>query len=211
MAVDDAIRVGVVEDHDLVRTGILFVLEKEPDIAVVGEARNYAEAKRLLEQGRPDVILLDMQLQDVNGLAICEMVKDSYPSVAVVVLSAFLSTDLLRECRRLGASGYLLKDAEHLELASAVRICRAGGTVFDKRAQSLLEGLAFGGEEGAALTKREYEVLRLAGTGMTNQEIAQAMDLSLNAVKSYLSETMRKLSARNRVEMILAAQDRHLL
>ncbi|MEG0070642.1 MAG: response regulator transcription factor [Raoultibacter sp.] len=205
------IQVGLIDDHALVREGLRVLLEKEEDISIVGEAGNYAAVLRLLELPRLDVVLLDLQMPDVSGFAVCKMIKNERPEIQVLILSAFLNPELLNLCTQSGASGYLLKDTEGFDIAAAVKVVFSGGKIFDEQVTKLAQDVDSQISGIAGLSNRELDVLRYLCKGMTNQEISVAMKISVNTVKSLLGAIMQKLNCRNRVEVVLTAQTNYLI
>ncbi len=203
------IRVAIVDDHAVVRAGLRSMLEADARIEVVAEAGCIDDAQRLLADARPDVLLLDIQLSDnENGLTLMPTVKRLSPQTAVVVLSAFLSPDLLEACLEAGASGYLVKDTKKLDLPGAVVMAASGGQVFDASV-SAMRRRSDPGFVGS-LTPRELEVLGLLCKGESNAEIGEELCLSENAVKGFVSSVMRKFGCKNRVQIVLKAKEERL-
>jgi DNA-binding NarL/FixJ family response regulator len=206
------IRVALIDDHMLVREGICALLESADDIIVVGEAADYESALAVVAESSPDVILLDLQLPGTSGAELCWQIVQHNPDSAVLILTAFLNPQLLKTCLSAGIRGYLLKDAEKLDIVSAVRTVVSGGTVFDKRV-SVLEGELLG--EGRflfdRLTAQELRVIALLGRGLTNAEISEALSITLNTTKGHIREIMRKMDCRNRVEIVVRARENNLI
>lgn len=201
----------LVDDHLFVRAGVRALLERTSDIVVVGEAENSSTAIDKIKMLTPDVAVLDLQLPDANGAEACRAIASASPKTNILVLSAFLNPYLLRTCLDQGACGYLLKDAENLDIANAIRIVATGGTVFDKRVRTIGQqvlGIAHGFEMP---TPRELQVLILMGKGLTNQEIAECLSVSLNTVKGHIKEIMRKLHCHNRVEVVVKGRGLYLI
>ena len=203
------IRVLLVDDHRLVRGGVKALLQNEGCIAIVGEAGNVSSALDLLKDTQPNVLLLDIQLGSENGLDILPHLPVVSPSTRVIVLSSYLNASLARACTSFGVAGYLVKDTENLDLASAVKVVAAGGTVFDPRVLGI-EGV---GSDGVAstLSPREMQVLGLVCRGLTNAEVAGEVCVSENTVKGYVSSIMRKLDCDNRVKLVLKALELKLV
>lgn len=200
------ITVVLVDDHAIVRGGIRALLEKNADFRVVGEAGCIEEVSPLLERTKPTVALVDIQLaNNESGLDVIPVIRCQSPETRVVVLSAFLNPSILHRCLDEGIEGYLIKDTRELDLASAMRVVANGGQVFDPRVFSLERRMANGTVDG--LTPREDQVLELVCKGLSNAEIADAINLSESAVKAYVSNIMRRLGCKNRVQVVLRARE----
>ena len=208
----DRITVVLIDDHALMRKGVARLLEDAPDLEVVGQAGNFSEATTAIDGLHPDVVLLDLQLPDTSGADLCMYIKKASPDTKILILSAFLNQNLLKLCLSLGASGYLVKDAENLDLAASIRMVANGGTVFDRRTSAVqMEYLTAPKSAVETITPKELEVVRLVSRGLTNREIADKLGISLNTVKGYMVEIMRKMDCRNRVEVVMAAQENYML
>jgi DNA-binding NarL/FixJ family response regulator len=207
-----AIRVFFVDDHSIVRHGLHSLLEPDERFQIVGEAGSRADALRLIEPARPDIVLLDLKLPDSDGLKLCEEVGRICPTAAVVILTAFIDQRLVDAAVRAGARGYLLKDTEDLHLAEQLLAVAQGQVVVDPRAAAILTGFVRRSEQAIeGLTRREMDILRAMALGLSNKEIAAALTLSEHTVKGYVKEILAKLGARNRVEAISRARDAGLL
>lgn len=203
------IRVMLVDDHAVVRSGLRAMLDVGAGIEVVAEAGSVEEAEGMLEQADPDVILLDIQLEgNENGLSLMPAVKRLAPEAAVVVLSAFLNPALFRACLDAGVSGYLVKDTKRLDLVGAVTTAASGGQVFDASVRGM-ERRSDPSVVGS-LTPRESEVLDLLCQGLSNSEIGERVGLSENAVKGFVSSIMKKFGCKNRVQVVLKAKEERL-
>ncbi|MFW6088157.1 MAG: response regulator [Gemmatimonadota bacterium] len=194
------IRVVVADDHAVVREGIRRVLDDDPDVAVVGEASTGAEALAIVEDCRPDVLLLDLGLPDISGLEVVRRLLAAGSPPRVLVLSMHEDDEYVLRAVRAGVDGYLLKDeAEPAMLRTAVRSVHAGDSYFSSSAAASLAGAlrhADGGEEVdplAGLTERELEVLHLVATGRTNREMAAELEISRRTVETHRENLMRKL------------------
>jgi two-component system response regulator DevR len=203
------VRVVLVEDDPLVRQGLRSILDADPRIQVAGEAAAAAEALRLVAETQPDAVLLDLKLGDtMSGVDLCEPLLQACTGTAVVVLTAFLDRDLLEACLRAGARGYLLKDAETLDLPGGLLAAVEGRAVLDPRAAALLQEP----EPGACpLSPPELKVLGRMCMGLTNQEIAGQLSLSEDKVRGHVQEILHKLGARTRVEAVVLAHERGLV
>ena len=196
------ITVVLSEDQLMVLGALSTLLDLETDITVAGTASDGEEAVRLVEALRPDVLLTDIEMPKMSGLEVAAEVRRQGLPTRVVILTTFARSGYLRRALDAGAVGYLLKDAPASTLAQAVRDVHAGGRAIDP----LLAADAWG--EPDPLTDRERQVLRLAGDGLANGEIAGQLHLSEGTVRNYLSEAMGKLGASNRVAAARQARDR---
>jgi DNA-binding NarL/FixJ family response regulator len=206
------IRILLVDDHRIVRQGLRSILDPDPEFQVVGETGDAASALQLLIELQPDIVLLDLKLPDMDGVALCQRIMELYPQTAVLVLTAFIDQTLVNACLRAGARGYLLKDAENLHLKEQLTAVVKGYAALDPRAAGMLTDFVrrqpVGGD---ILSLRDLEVLRLIAQGLTNREISTRLYLSENTVKGYVKEIMMKLEVHNRVEAVLLAKERGIL
>ena len=209
---DQRIRVLIVDDHELVRAGLRALLAPDPGIDVVAEAATGSEAIALARERRPDVVLLDARLPDLDGAQVCRRLRAELPGVAVSMLTTFSDDDLVRECVRAGAQGYLLKEIEHLDLGRSLRaLARGEGVIDPKVAPLVLAAARLGAETPGSeqpLNQREREVLRLVAQGLSNREIADQLHLSELTVKGYIEDILQRLGARNRVHAAALATRR---
>ena len=195
------VRVLSVDDHEIVRQGMAFLLLPFDDIEVVGSARDGTEALDMCEQSAPDVVLMDMIMPEMDGPTITQAIKDRYPDVQVLVLTSFHDDTLVSRAMQAGAIGYLLKGVSIDELAEGIRSAYAGKPVMAQEAmQSLIRASQSGRGIGDDLSEREREVLVLLVEGKTNNEIAEALVISLPTVKTHMQSIYGKLGAANRAE-----------
>lgn len=188
-------RVVLAEDQGMVLGALSALLDLEPDIEVVGRARDGAEALALAHRLRPDVVVTDVEMPGMTGLELAQALREQLGGTPrVVILTTFARPGYLRRALDAGASGYLLKEAPAEELAKALRRVHAGGRAIDPE----LAAEAWGDPD--PLSERERQVLRRAGEGQSGPEIARALHLSEGTVRNYLSEAISKLGAGNRVE-----------
>jgi two-component system response regulator DesR len=192
--VNNPIRVVIAEDQGMVLGALAALLEIEPDIVVVGQARHGKAALEAVAEHRPDVLITDIEMPEMSGLEVAAELKRQGLATRTIILTTFARSGYLRRALEAGALGYLLKDKPAKELAEAVRRVNAGLRVIDPE----LVAEAWG--EPDPLTDRERQVVRLAGEGMAGAEIAAKLGLSEGTVRNYLSEAMSKLGANNRVE-----------
>jgi two-component system nitrate/nitrite response regulator NarL len=202
-------RVMVVDDHPVVRDGVALLLRADPALTVVGGAESGRAALEAAPRLRPDVVLLDLRLPDMLAPEVITGLRRCAPHARVVVFTAHGDHEGVRAALDAGAVGCLLKDAATIDLVRTVRRVLAGERVVDPR---VLDGeIPTGAMARTGLTRREYEVLRLAAQGRTNPEIAELLGLTRNTVKTYLQSVLQKVGARNRVEAISKASEVGLL
>jgi DNA-binding NarL/FixJ family response regulator len=198
----DKISVLLVDDHALVRRGFRRILDDDETLEVVGEASNGAEAVQLAEQLHPQVIVMDCQLPELNGVAATRIILRSHPETTILMLSMHSEDTLVRQALDAGARGYVLKNANDLDLASAIKNVAAGKSVIDpqlQRAETLK------GERGPALTARELEILQHIVAGKSNKEIASELDLSVNTVSVHRANIMDRLGIHKTAELVVYA------
>ena len=208
---DRPIRVFVVDDHGVVRIGMRAYFAMVPDIEMVGEAGNgpetLAQLAVLAERQRlPDVVLMDLVLPGLDGVALTATLKQRYPTVEVVVVSGFHEEERVHAALHAGAAGYVLKGAEVDEIAAAVRAAHHGQVHLDARVARMLTRSLVGPKEGlSALTPREREVLVLVAEGRSNREIATALTISERTVQTHIRSILAKLGLRSRTQAALVA------
>lgn len=212
-APDERIRVVVVDDHDVVRRGLLSVLGGEPDLEVVGAAEGGMRALDLIAQlderaQRPDVVVMDLEMAPVDGIETTRQIRSRYDDIEVVALTSFGEEERVRAALEAGASGYLLKDADVDEVAAAVRAAHRGELQLDPAVARLLMSSLRGisrDDASSALTPRELEVLALVGTGRANKEIAANLSISERTARTHVSNILRKLGLASRTQAALWA------
>ncbi|MDR7462190.1 MAG: response regulator transcription factor [Armatimonadota bacterium] len=204
------VRVLIADDHELVRRGLAMLLETEAGIQVAGEARTGREAVEGVLRERPDVLLVDLKMPDLDGLGVLKAVKARAPGTRVVLLTGLEVDEAILEAVYQGADGFLFKDVPPAELCKAIRVIAAGEVYLQPAvAARLVRLLARSQEEPPArrgeLTAREREVLRLMARGHTNQEIAELTGLSVETVRSHVKNILQKLEQPNRTRAVLFA------
>lgn len=213
----DSLRVLIADDHPVVRLGIRSLLESQPDIVVVGEAATGQEALEKAVALKPDLIVMDIAMPGMSGIDATRRIKEALPEVYILVLTMHDDEEFFFPVLRAGASGYVLKDADHQELLYAVRLVPQGQVFLSPAvAKSVLEDFmaASGGKEEekySSLTPREKEVLRLAASGQTNREMADALFLSIRTVEKHRQSVMRKLGLVTRDDLKKYALRRGLI
>jgi DNA-binding NarL/FixJ family response regulator len=211
------IRVVVADDQVLVRSGFTVLLGSAPDIEVVGEASNGAEAVALVASARPDIVLMDVRMPIMDGLEATRRITGDpdLEATRVVILTTFDLDEYVHDALRAGASGFLLKDTLPVDLLQAVRVVAGGDALISPRiTRRLIEEFARRPEPGAApavtlqhLTDREHEVLGLVAKGLSNAEIAEQLYVSHATVKTHVSRLLTKLHARDRAQLVMIAYE----
>lgn len=214
----NTIRILIVDDHKVVRQGIRSLLELEPDLDVVAEAGSGAEALKLVDTLRPDVVLLDLKMTDIGGVEVCQRVTAKYGNISILILTAISNDQEILECINAGAKGYVLKDVDVVELVRHIRIVHSGEAVLDpkvtrivmrhmRRSPDAPESLP----ATQTLTEQELSIVQLIAEGLTNKEIGRELFLSPNTIKFHISNIMRKLDAKRRTEVVHKASTHDLI
>jgi DNA-binding NarL/FixJ family response regulator len=207
----DEIKVGIVDDHSIVRQGLRAMLDREPGLRVVGDAGTESSAMTMVAQAGPDVVLMDLKLTvdgASEGLGLCARVADRFPGSRVLVLTTFADKWLVREAIRQGAKGYVVKDVDLTELTRAIRAVYRGECAFDSHTASVVVNWLRREPEAEAtghITPREREILGLLAQGLSNVAIGQRLYISDTTVKFHVTNVMHKLGARRRAEAVYAA------
>jgi DNA-binding NarL/FixJ family response regulator len=210
---DESIGVLVVDDHEVVRRGLLAFLDSEPDIEVLGQAGGGAQALELLasmdaEGRRPDVIVMDLQMAPIDGIESTRRIRALYGDIEVVALTSFAEEERVHAALEAGASGYLLKDSDADDVAAAVRAAHRGELQLDPViARRLMSSLRErrGDEPASELTTRELDVLRLVAAGKPNKQIAAELEISERTARTHVSRILRKLRLSSRTQAALWA------
>ncbi|HLS92389.1 MAG TPA: response regulator transcription factor [Microbacterium sp.] len=214
------IRVGIVDDQELVRMGLRMMLDARESIEVVAEGSDGDEAIALVGAGSIDVLLMDVRMPRVDGIAATERIAGRPGAPRILVLTTFDLDEYAFDALRAGASGFLLKDARPDELVGAIRAVHAGEAALAPRitARMIEQFVEAPAERGAAddeqlaiLTPREREILIAIGEGLTNDELAERFFLSVSTVKTHISRLLQKLDARDRVQLVILAYERGLV
>jgi DNA-binding NarL/FixJ family response regulator len=212
-----AIRVVLADDQPLVRAGLRMILAGEPDIAVVGEAADGAQAVAVCAEQRPDVILMDVRMPEVDGIEATRRLAALEAPPRVLVLTTFDLDDVVYEALRAGASGFLLKDAPEERLVTAIRVVADGGSLFAPSVtRRLIEEFARRvpsrrAASLAVLTEREREVLGQVARGLSNAEVAVELFVTENTVKTHVARILMKLGLRDRVQAVVLAYESGLV
>ncbi len=206
------IRVMVIDDHPVIRSGLSAFLRVVPDLELAGEAASGSRALAMLTQAAPDVILMDMLMPEMDGVVTTKAILERDPAIRILILTSYKEDNMVQDALRAGAIGYLLKDVSSTELANAIRSAYQGKpTLSPDAAQALIDDTRRGPKPGSDLTKREFEVLALMAKGMTNPEIAQQLTISTATARFHVSNILSKVHATSRTEAVAFALQHHLL
>ena len=211
MSGEKPIRVMIVDDHGMVRRGLSAYLASESDITVVGEARDGQEAIQICEDEQPDVILMDLIMPELGGVAAIRIINKRWPAIRIVALTSFQEKELVQEALKAGAISYLLKNVSGPDLAEGIRDSYAGRPMLAKEAVAALIQAEDEDDLGKDLTIREREVLSLLCRGLTNPEIALQLSVSRSTVKAHVSSILSKLGVSNRSEAIALSIEKKLV
>jgi NarL family two-component system response regulator LiaR len=207
----DIIRIMLVDDHAVVRSGLGAFLSVNPDLELVGEAENGEQAVARASILKPDVILMDLMMPVMDGVAATAAIKKQNPGIQVIALTSFQEDELVRNVMKAGAVGYLMKNVSARELAAAIRAAKDGKMTLSPEAAQALVRASQQAQETESLTEREREVLKLMVEGLNNAEIAERLVISLSTVKYHISNILMKLSVDNRVAAVTMAIQKKLV
>src|SRR5574340_928162 len=212
---NEQVRVLIVDDHILFRSGLKLLLEAEPGIEVAGEAKEGSEALNIIEKQQPNVVLMDIAMPGMNGMEATREIKRRWPEIKVLILTMHRSDEYFFEVLKAGASGYILKGAETSDLINAVRVVGRGEvflypSMAEKLVKDYLNHIKWEDGAGSLLSGREKEILKLLGEGYSTQEIADKLVVSPSTVHTHRSNLMAKLGLNNRRELIQYARQRGL-
>ncbi|GAB4585658.1 response regulator transcription factor [Nocardia sp. IFM 10818] len=203
------IKVFLVDDHEIVRRGLVDLLEGDPELSVVGEASDVAQALARIPALRPDVAVLDVRLPDGNGIELCRELLSRLDDLRCLILTSFTDEQAMMDAILAGASGYVVKDIKGMELAKAIKEVGSGRSLLDNRAAAaLMERLRRSTQPDgplAGLTEQERKLLDLLGDGLTNRQIAERMFLAEKTVKNYVSRLLAKLGMERRTQAAVLA------
>ena len=199
------IRILIVDDHGIIRQGLRLFLEFDPEMIVVGEATNGIEALQLVESLRPDVVLMDILMPMMDGLEATLAIRQDFPSTEVIILTSVVDENVINQCIRAGAIGYLLKDSRSEELCSAIHAAVEGQVQLSKQVALMLAAETEVVEELPSLTSREEDVLKLVAQGCSNKEICLSLNITEKTVKAHVSNIFRKIGVNSRTQATLYA------
>ena len=206
------IRVLIVDDHALVRSGLRFFLLAFDDLELVGEADSGEEALAMCAQVGPDVVMMDLMMPGMKGATAIRVIRERWPQIRVVALTNFQEAELVRDALQAGAAGYLLKNVSAEELADAIRAAHAGrATLAPEATMALINAASDAPAPGHDLTPREREVLALMAEGLSNAEIGKGLVIGLSTVKFHVSNVLSKLGVGSRAEAVALTLQHHLV
>jgi two-component system NarL family response regulator len=201
------IKIMLVDDHPVIRTGLSLILNNEPDMVVVAQAGSGDEALALFWKHRPDITMMDLKMDGANGVQTVIKIRSQAPTARLIILTSYDRDEDIYQCIRVGAMAYLVKDAPSDQIISALRDVNQGKRHFPHRiTEKLAERVTM-----TDLSERELEVLRLLALGKSNKEIAEAMFLALGTVKYHINNLLTKLEAEDRTQAVLVALKRGLV
>ena len=199
------VRIVIADDHGIIREGLRMFLERDPELEIVGEAANGAEAVEHAQELRPDVVLMDLLMPVMDGIAATSIIRSSLPETEVLALTSVLESGSVIQAIRAGAIGYLLKDTQAAELRKAIKAAAAHQVQLTPQATHYLMHEIQGPESTIPLTERETDVLRLLAQGQSNKEIAHHLYLVEDTVKTHVRHILSKLGVRSRTQAALYA------
>lgn len=206
------LRILLADDHAVVRQGFKLILNQEPDLEVVGEAANGREATDLVETLKPDLVIMDIAMPEVNGVEATRLIRQNSPACKVLVLSMHRDAVYVRETLRSGASGYILKDSIDQDLLRAIRAVAAGDSFLSPEvARTVLDDYTQTEDPFDRLTARERQVLQMLAEGLVAKEIATALDVSVYTVDAHRGRIMKKLGLRSSTEIVRYAMRKGLI
>jgi DNA-binding NarL/FixJ family response regulator len=204
------IRILIVDDHEMMRLGLRTAFEPEPDLAVVGEASNGAEALAKIATLDPQLVLMDVRMEKMGGIEACREIKNRYPHVRILMLTSYTNEEAVISSIMAGASGYLLKHLSRPELLRSIRLVASGQTLIDANAtQQALDRISQ--TPGWELTEREREVLTLIARGYTNKQIADSLTVTEKTARNHVSHILEKLGLSRRSEAAVFAVENKLV
>jgi len=208
---ENKIKIMLVDDHSVVRSGLSAFLSVNPDFELVGEAENGEQAVSRAANLQPEVILMDLMMPIMDGVAATAAIKKQNPGIQIIALTSFQEDELVQNALKAGAVGYLMKNVSARELAAAIRAAKDGKMTLSPEAAQALVRASQQAQETESLTEREQEVLKLMVEGLNNAEIAERLVVSLSTVKYHISNILMKLGVDNRVAAVTMAIQKRLI
>lgn len=214
----EKIKVMLVDDEQLIRSGLKIMLETYPDIEVIHQAGNGREAFECCKKEVPDVVLMDIRMPVSTGIEGTKLIKEAYPEVKIVMVTTFQDTEYIVEAMQYGASGYLLKDSSYEAIYDGIKVALSGKVMMDATVSEKLvmqpkapaSSIEKKDISSFGLTDREIELIRLVSQGLNNKEISEALFLSEGTVKNNISTILSKLALRDRTQLVIFAYDHHI-
>lgn len=208
----ESIRVLIVDDHTIVREGLVTLLEAFPDLTLAGETANGQEAVKLCAEQNPDVVLMDLMMPVMDGVTAIRKILKDHPDIRILALTSFVENEMVQTALEAGAFGYLLKNISARELAEAIRAAKVGkSSLAPEATQALIKAATAPPPLGHDLTPRELEILEHLVKGLTNAQIAQQLTISPATVKNHISNILPKLDASSRTEAVALALQHKLV
>ena len=212
MSTENPIGVLIVDDHAMVRTGLATFLEIGEGLELIGEAGNGPEAIKLCQQLQPDVVLMDLVMPEMDGVAATRAIKERWPEIQVVALTSFQEGEMVQDALKAGAISYLLKNVSMHDLVRAIQDAHAGrATMSQEAVQALVQVASQDSTPEYGLTPREFEVLELLVEGLNNPEISERLYISIGTTRTHVSNILSKLGVSNRAEAIAVALRNNLV
>ena len=205
------IRIAVIDDHPIVRQGLVAALEDEADFEVVGSAGSAEQALTLVAEQQPDLMMLDLELPGMGGVEAIPLLLDASPGSRVLVFTAYDTDERVLGAIRAGATGYLLKGSTAADIARSIRIVASGGSALEGPVAAKLVAAVHAPRGAGSLSSREREVLRLIAEGLPGKQIARSLGIAERTVKFHTASLLRKLGADNRAQAVAVASQRGLL
>jgi NarL family two-component system response regulator LiaR len=205
------IRIMIVDDHAVVRSGLGAFLSAVPDLELIGEAENGEQAVVRAKALKPDVILMDLMMPGMDGVSATRAIKECNPAIQIIALTSFQEDELVQNAIKAGAIGYLMKNVSVRELEAAIRSARSGKMILSPEAAQALVRATQQAAETETLTSREQEILKLMVEGLNNAEIADRIVVSLSTVKYHISNILMKLGVENRVAAVTMAIQKKMI
>lgn len=210
-------KILIADDHAMVRDGVKNLVQQNKDLTVIGEARSGNETLELYDKLKPDLLILDISMPDMNGMEVSRAILANNPNANIVILSMYEDEDYISRCLEYGVKGYVVKNESGSELDYAIRSVLQGKNYFSRQAQDVIfkkysqNVVRKKPKEEISLTKREIEIVRLISDGLTSQQMADRLFISPRTVETHRANLMKKLSVKNAIELVKKAQQLNLL